>query len=335
MAQRVGDELLANALLHAVQATKRRPPIVVGGKVAREEQAEERTSAAAVFVFGKGDGPRDGRLRKVVSILVQSHTLVVAEGQAGADDFCATKPLGAGVPQGDADDTTGDVTDVGGNTTRDDAHLLDGAFGQGTRSAHFHPVDVVPRRAGPRSTNGDAATSTRRTHTGHSRRHRQGVTTRQLLDVFTRHRTTGRAAIAVDQRNGVLDDLGFVHHHTRPKRGVDELDFIGRHLDTRHLLRRVTDKAEQRVIRTGIDRLDGVLTVEIGGTTRDLVSIQEQHHVDERQRLAGLDVGHFSFQRSRARLRERGIWLEQHRQHHRGNAEEWTEDGAGRFVAAG
>ena len=190
LTQGVGEQLLAHAFLHAVESTKRGAPVIVGSEVARQEQAEQRPAAASIFILGKGDRAGDGRLCEVVAILVEADALFVADGQAGADDFCTTKPLGAGVPQGNADHTTCHVTNVGGNTTCDDAHLLDGALGQGTRSAHLHTVDVVPRRAGPRTANGDATTGTRRTHTSHCRRHRKGVTTGKLLDVFTGHRST-------------------------------------------------------------------------------------------------------------------------------------------------
>ena len=335
LAQRVGDELLADALLHAVQASKRRATIVVAREVAGEEEAEQRATAAAVFILGKGDRAGDRGFRKVIAVLVEADALVVADRQAGADDLRTAKPLGAGVPQGDADHTTGHVTDVGRNATRDHADFLDGTLRQGAGSAHLHPVDVVPGGARPRTANGDASARTGRSHTGHGRGHGEGVTARKLLDVLTGHRSTGCTTIAVDQRHGVFHDLGFVHHHTRPERGVDELNLVRGHLDAGHLLRRVADEAEDHVVRTGVDRLDGVLTVEIGVAARHLVAVQEEDDVHEREQFSSLDVGHLALERSGAGLRHCGGRLEEHRQQQGGDAKEGTEDGAGRSVAAG
>jgi len=335
LAQRVGEELLADALLHAVQAAERRAAVVVAGEVAGQEQAEQRAAAAAVVVLGEGDRAGDGGLCEVVAVLVEADALVLADGQAGADDLRTAKPLRARVPQGDADHTTGHVTDVGRNATRDHADLLDGALRQGAGAPDLHTVDVVPGRARPRTADGDTAAGSRRAHTSHRGGHGEGVPARKLLDVFPGHRSTGRTTVAVNQRHGVLDDLGLVHHHTRPERGIDELDLVRGHLDAGHLLRGVPDEAEEDVIGARVDRLDVVLPVEIGVASRDLVAVEEQHHVHERKRFSGFHVGHLALQRTGADLRGGGHRSEQHQRQDGGEGSEGTEDGAGRRVAAG
>ena len=86
---------------------------------------------------------------------------------------------------------------------------------------------------------------------------------------------------------------------------------------------------------TIVDPAQGSVVFDGEVTIDNEVEIKNDSGNPERQGFAGFNVGHFSLQGSRAGLRHGGVRLKQHRKQKRSNADEGTEDGAGRFDAAG
>src|SRR5690606_37991031 len=187
---------------------------------------------------------------------------------------------------------TGHVTVVGGHTTGDHLHFLNGALGQprtGT-GRHFHPVDIVIGVLRTRTADTDAATRTGIGGTGHSGGDGCRATTGHLGDVLTRDGTPGSATVTIDQGHSVLHHLEFLQLDTLIELKIEEGDAVGVHHHTGTLVRLVTHEGHHHVICTRFDRLDVVHPVEVRGITGDLLAGPLDHHVHERQRFTGLAI---------------------------------------------
>ena len=131
----------------------------------------------------------------------------VSVGQARGDHFTAAEPRAARVPQGDVDDTTCCVTNVGGNAASHHLHFFNRRLRKGGRTTHLDTVDVVPCGGRPCTTDAHATACARRARTGHCRGDARGGTSGEFVDVFTTHRAARSTAVLVNQRGRSIPRL--------------------------------------------------------------------------------------------------------------------------------
>ena len=125
MAQWILKNRSARLVRHAVVAVECGTWIFLVGVVSGEKQSQQWSEVVSFFIFRECNRTGNGPLNYIVTEIVKTDGAFF-RWQTTCDDFTATKPFRRGVSQGDVDDTTRRITNVGRDTTRHNLYLFNG-----------------------------------------------------------------------------------------------------------------------------------------------------------------------------------------------------------------
>ena len=286
----LGAQLCLDLGLHTHIAEVAGTTIHYVGVLSTKEEADERLGLIAHAVLLEEDGTAYAGFELIEGVFVQANDIgdVIAHLVTAGEVLNTAEEGAAGAARGDVDQTTGNVTIVGGYTAGDHLHFLDRALGQTSTCTcgHLYTIDIVIGVLGTRTANADAATGTRIACTRHRGGNGVGRTAGHLGDLVTRYRSTARAAVPLDQRYLVLHHLEFLQFDPRVEADLQEGDDVAVHHHAHLLVGLVTHIAHHHIVGAGVYGFDEVVAVEIGGATGHLRAAAFDHHVHERKWFA-------------------------------------------------